>query len=43
MPEEVRPFFADRNTRHWAPDGGNKPEDMAGEAPGIDRSRWERA
>ena len=41
LPAAVQPFFGDRNTRHWAPDGGNKPENMISEAPGIDPSRWE--
>ena len=38
----LQAFFGDRNTRHWAPDGGNKPENMLSEASGIDPSRWER-
>ena len=42
LPEAVRPFFADRNTRHWDFGGGNKPANMAREAPGINPSRWER-
>ena len=43
LPENVKPFFGQRNTRHWRPDGANKPPDMASEAPGINPSRWERA
>ena len=42
LPDEIRPLFADRNTRHWDYDGGNKPPHMASEAPGMDPSRWER-
>ena len=42
LPDAVRPFFGDRNTRHWTPEGGNKPSNMASHAPGINPSRWER-
>jgi hypothetical protein len=42
LPNSVRPLFADRNTRHWDFDGGNKPANMAREAPGMNPSRWER-
>ena len=42
VPEDIRPLFQDRNTRHWDYDGGNKPPNMAATAPGIDPSRWER-
>jgi ectoine hydroxylase-related dioxygenase (phytanoyl-CoA dioxygenase family) len=42
LPKEVKPFFGDRNTRHWAPEAGNKPPDMASEALGVNPSRWER-
>jgi len=42
LPNSVRPLFADRNTRHWDFDGGNKPANMAREAPGVSPSRWER-
>jgi len=42
LPVSVRPFFADRNTRHWDFGGANKPDDMPSVAPGIDPSRWER-
>lgn len=42
LPSALKPFFSDRNARHWAPDAGNKPEDMASEAPGINPSRWEK-
>ncbi len=41
LPDHVRPLFADRNTRHWLPEGGNKPEGMKSEAPGMNPSRWE--
>lgn len=42
LPESVRPFFIDRNTRQWEFHGGNKPTNMANEAPGIAPSRWRR-
>lgn len=35
LPDTVRPFFADPNTRHWNFDGGNKPIDIADIAPGL--------
>jgi phytanoyl-CoA dioxygenase PhyH len=41
LPDAVRPFFADRNTRHWDFYGGNKPANMAREALGMNPSRWE--
>ena len=41
LPGDIRPLFADRNTRHWDYAGGNKPPNMAAEAPGINPSRWE--
>jgi ectoine hydroxylase-related dioxygenase (phytanoyl-CoA dioxygenase family) len=40
LPEHIRPFFADPNTRHWDFHGGNKPANMAREAPGMNPSRW---
>ena len=43
LPPEVKPFFIDRNTRQWDFGGGNKPANMASEAPGINPSRWELA
>ena len=43
LPEAVRPFFADRNTRHWDFGGGNKPANMQSDAPGISPSRWQRS
>jgi hypothetical protein len=43
LPSEVKPFFIDRNTRQWDFGGGNKPANMASEAPGINPSRWELA
>jgi ectoine hydroxylase-related dioxygenase (phytanoyl-CoA dioxygenase family) len=42
LPEAVRPYFADRNTRHWDFSAGNKPANMASEAPGMNPSRWNR-
>ena len=42
LPEKIRPLFGDRNTRHWDFGGGNKPPNMASEAPGMNPSRWER-
>ena len=41
LPGNIRPLFADRNTRHWDYAGGNKPPNMAAEAPGINPSRGE--
>ena len=41
LPGDIRPLFADRNTRDWDYAGGNKPPNMAAEAPGINPSRWE--
>ena len=41
LPEAVRPFFSDRNHRQWEFHGGNKPANMASEAPGINPSRWD--
>lgn len=43
LPEAVRPFFADRNTRQWDFGGGNKPANMQQDAPGISPSRWQRS
>ena len=43
LPAHVRPFFIERNTRHWDFGGGNKPANMASEAPGMNPSRFERA
>lgn len=42
LPESVRVVFGDRNTRHWDFQGGNKPANMAREAPGMNPSRWKR-
>ena len=41
LPDAVKSFFGDRNTRHWIFEGGNKPPNMASHAPGINPSRWE--
>ncbi len=43
LPDEVKPFFIDRNVRRWDHGGGNKPANMASEAPGINPSRWDLA
>ena len=40
LPDAVRPFFGGRNTRLWDFGGGNKPANMATEAPGMNPSRW---
>lgn len=42
LPDEVRPFFFDRNIRRWDFDAVDKPTDMPSQAPGIDPSRWHR-
>jgi Phytanoyl-CoA dioxygenase (PhyH) len=42
LPQSVRFVFGDRNTRHWDFGGGNKPQNMAKVAPGINPSRWTR-
>lgn len=42
LPPHLRRFFKDRNHREWDFYGGNKPANMASEAPGINPSRWER-
>ena len=42
LPDSVRAFFGDRNTRHWDFGGGNKPTNMKSDAPGINPSRYER-
>lgn len=42
LPDHVRSFFMDRNTRHWNFGGGNKPADMSDAAPGLNPSRWEK-
>jgi hypothetical protein len=43
LPETVRPFFSDRNTRKWEFAGGNKPANMQSTAPGINPSRWQQS
>ena len=43
LPPEVKKHFIDRNVRKWEYGGGNKPANMASEAPGINPSRWEQA
>ena len=42
LPDNLRPLYGDCNTRHWDYHGGNKPPNMASEAPGLNPSRWER-
>ena len=42
LPEAVKPYVTDRNVRIWDFGGGNKPANMASEAPGISPARWER-
>ncbi len=41
LPEAVRPFFLDRNTRRGDFFGGNKPPGMKSQGPGMNPSRWE--
>lgn len=43
VPDSVRPYLGDRNFRHWDFHGGNKPANMAREAPGMNPSRWDRS
>ena len=43
LPAEAQRFFIDRNTRRWNFAGGNKPADMASEAPAINPDRWNNA
>lgn len=42
LPDDVRPLFTSRNTRVWNFDGGNKPDGMQSQAPGMNPSRWNR-
>ena len=42
LPDNLRALYGDCNTRHWDYRGGNKPPNMASEAPGLNPSRWER-
>jgi hypothetical protein len=42
LPDEIRPFFFDRNIRRWDFDAVDKPAGMTSQAPGIDPSRWQR-
>jgi len=39
---DVRKLFGSRNRREWDFDGGNKPQDMRSDAPGLSPRRWER-
>ena len=40
LPENVRPFFKNRNTCHWIFEGANKPANMKTDAGGISPHRW---
>ena len=40
LPVEVQPFLGDRNRRDWDYHGGNKPSNMASDAPGMNPGRW---
>lgn len=40
LPDNLRPYFQDRNHRGWDFDGADKPANMASVAPGINPSRW---
>lgn len=42
VPPDVRALMTSRNQRVWEFEGGNKPPDMAREAPGMNPTRWER-
>jgi hypothetical protein len=42
VPPAVRAVMGSRNQRIWEFEGGNKPANMAREAPGMNPSRWER-
>lgn len=42
LPDAVRPLLGDRNQRIWNFGGGNKPDNMQRQAPGMNPSRWER-
>ena len=35
LPPAVRNFMSDRSARIWIYEGGNKPPNMPGEAPGM--------
>jgi ectoine hydroxylase-related dioxygenase (phytanoyl-CoA dioxygenase family) len=41
LPNNIRPYFMDRNLRGWDFDAVDKPANMASEAPGISPSRWQ--
>ena len=43
VPDEIRLLMGSRNQREWDFHGGNKPPNMAREAPGMNPSRWSRA
>lgn len=42
LPDAVRRLMGSRNNRHWDFGGGNKPANMARQAPGMNPSRWDR-
>jgi ectoine hydroxylase-related dioxygenase (phytanoyl-CoA dioxygenase family) len=42
VPADVRTLLTSRNQRVWEFEGGNKPANMAREAPGMNPSRWDR-
>ena len=41
QPAEIQRLLSSRNQRQWNFDGGNKPDGMASQAPGINPSRWD--
>ena len=41
LPDHIRPFFKSLNTRKIDFNVGNRPPNMAEEAPGINPSRWD--
>lgn len=43
IPGRLRSLLGKRNQRQWDFDGGNKPPNMASQAPGMNPSRWERS
>lgn len=42
VPPDVRGLMSPRNQRIWDFEGGNKPANMASDAPGMNPSRWLR-
>ncbi len=41
LPDDIKPYFKDKNSHKGDFHGGNKPKGMKSEAPGIDYNRWE--